>query len=206
MTWKVLKGLGMAYGLLLSAAVGGLAFANLAGVLAMILVFGGERAPDASVVRSAMNWGWTIGVGVALAGAVLSYRRRRRVNPPSNDKHAQKTERDQVDRVDSQDAARGTRHGLLASVGWGGVFGALIGAMFGGTLVLLWFSLTYSPFAPQSWVGSVSVERQRTTSARQESVLTTDHPVVFYAFGVPIVLGATAGAVLGGVYGVTDVK
>lgn len=88
-----------------------------------------------------------------------------------------------------------------------GFMGAILGMLMGASFLLLWFSITYSPFAPPEWVSSVSVEkRNRSAGERRESGFATDHPVALIAFGAPIALGATAGAVLGAVGGVYQEK
>jgi hypothetical protein len=78
--------------------------------------------------------------------------------------------------------------------------------MLGGSFLLLWFSITYSPFAPREWVSSVSVERRRVDRAYEEPLLTTDHPVALFAFFGPVALAAAGGAVFGAVNGVYEVK
>ena len=108
---------------------------------------------------------------------------------------------------ESKHRQQAKRHGMLASAAWGGFFGALLGAALGATFILLWFSLTYSPFAPQDWVSSVSVERQHVgTSRREVPVTTTDHPVALLVFGLPVALGAIGGALFGGIVRVSDVE
>jgi hypothetical protein len=194
--------LAIGYALLLTLAAGGLAFANIFGFVATALRFGGETAPDTTATKTWMHVGWVVGVCIALLGAVVQMRKRR----------AKKAIGDASDETDDQhepkpSSGEGRRHGLFASAAWGGFFGALLGAALGGTFILLWFSITFSPFAPREWVESVSVERQRVgTSGREEPVATTDHPVVLIAFGVPVIVGTIAGAAFGGVVGVTDLE
>ena len=102
---------------------------------------------------------------------------------------------------------KGRRYGRLASTALGGLGGALLGGMLGGTFLLLWFSIAYSPFAPRLWVSSLTVERQRAgSSVRIEPVTATNHPTAQIAFGAPLLLGAITGAVFGGVAGVTEEK
>lgn len=205
MLFKIGKSIVVGYGILLTLAAGGLVFANIVGFLAGAVQFGGTRAPDTAAIQTWMHGGWIFGVGVALFGVIVkqiqkSRKQRRRTE-------AKPAEEPLQPETVQQETPQGRRHGLFASMAWGGFGGALLGGMLGGTFILLWFSLTYSPFAPREWVSSVSVERQRTgTSGREEPVLTTDHPVAVYAFGIPLVLGGIAGAVFGGVSGVYDVE
>ena len=196
----MLKRLAIGYGLLLTLAAGGLAFANIFGFVATALHFGGETAPDPTSTKTWMHIGWVFGVCIALSGAVVKMRKspRKQATSESPDETGQEPE-------PTQSPREGRRHGLLASAAWGGFVGALLGGMLGATFVLLWFSITYSPFAPSEWVSSVSVERQHVgTSRRKEPVALTDHPVAVIAFGTPLILGTIAGAVFGGVTRVTD--
>ena len=197
-----LKRLAIGYGLLLTLAAGGLAFANIFGFVATAIHFGGETAPDTAAAKTWMHIGWVFGVCIALLGAVVQMRKRRAKQ--SGGEASEETGQEQEPRQASQE---GRRHGLFASAAWGAFFGALLGTALGVTFILLWFSITYSPFAPKDWVESVSVERQRVgTSGREEPVSTTGHPVALIAFGVPVAFGTIAGAVFGGVVRVTDVE
>ncbi len=177
-----LKRLAIGYGLLLTLAAGGLAFANIFGFVATAFQFGGETAPDTTATKTWMHIGWFFGVCIALLGAVVQMRKRRAKQ--TSGEASEETSQEQDPKQASQE---GRRHGLCASAAWGAFFGALLGAALGVTFILLWFSITYSPFAPRDWVESVSVERQRVgTSGREEPVATTDHPVALIAFGVPV--------------------
>jgi hypothetical protein len=69
--------------------------------------------------------------------------------------------------------------------------------LFGGSLMLLWFSLTLSPFGPESWNASLSLTDLSVNQSRHRHAMATNHPIAFYAFFGPIVLGAIAGAVMG---------
>lgn len=205
MWFKIGKAIVVGYGILLTLAAGGFVCANLAGFVRGAFLFattyGAERAPDASPVQTWTHSGWVLGVVVALTGVIVKMRRKSR----KKSARKQKSRGDAAEQnADSQQITQtGRRLGFLASTALGGLGGSLVGGMFGATLILLWFSLTYSPFAPQGWGSSVSVERRRVTaSGRREPVLTTDHPVAVYAFGIPFVLGGIAGAVFGGVGGV----
>jgi hypothetical protein len=97
-----------------------------------------------------------------------------------------------------------SHHGVLASAGIGAACCGLLGATLGGTFLLLWFSLAYSPFSP-GWDRTLAVERDRTVSrSRVRWVHTTKHPFALSAFFVPTALGATSGAVIGGVGSMTQ--
>lgn len=198
MVVTALKRFAVGYGLLVTLAAGGLAFANIFGFAVTAISFGGESAPDTTPIKTWMNIGWVFGVSIALLGAVIRFRKGRPRPAPS-----------EVSEVIAEEiepsSSRSPRHGLLPSAAWGGFFGALLGTALGASFVLLWFSIAYSPFAPKDWATSVTVERQSVgASRREEPVALTDHPVALYAFGLPVALGAIGGAVFGGVVRVSD--
>lgn len=208
MLFRLLVLIAKGYALLLSLAAGGLIFANLFGVIVTLFQVGGaslagsERAPDPTVATTWIHAGWCVGVVVAAIGGAIAfwkYRQQKMVQP---EKLQTESVQPQPDLGESKKQCR--RHGRLASMGYGGLLGAFLGGMLGGTFILIWFSLTYSPFAPQKWVASVSVERQRTSTALEEPIATTDHPVALWAFAAPLAFGAAAGAVMGAVYGACD--
>jgi hypothetical protein len=200
---KAIRWLVAGYGMLLIVAAGGFAFANLGGLVAGALQFGAAEAPGATVIQTWMHRGWIFGAGVALFGIVMKLRKKRKQRAARGAEDSDRGRRRQVRRRRPQ----GRRYGRLASTAVGGLGGALLGGMLGGTFVLLWFSITYSPFAPRDWASSVTVARQGTGSiVRKKPAATSDYPVVQLAFGAPLVLGAITGAVFGGVAGVTEVK
>ena len=201
----VLKWLALGYALLLTLAAGGLAFANIFGWVATAVQFGGESAPDTTSTKTWMHVGWVFGACIALIGAGWQARNNGRKKQAGDAPN--KVERQlEADPESTPSSPQGRRHGRFASAAFGGFFGTVIGAALGVTFILLWFSITYSPFAPRDWVESVSVERQRAgTSGREVPVATTRHPVALIAFVVPVALGAMAGAVVGGVVRATDV-
>lgn len=201
MWFKIGKAIAVGYGILLTLAAGGFVCANIAGFFRGVIQFamtsGDQKAPDPTVVQTWTHAGWVFGVGIALLGAIVKFRKSRKKR---SRKRKDNTEQD----ANSQHTSRkGRRLGPVASSALGGLGGGLLGGMLGATFIMLWFSLTYSPFAPHDWVSSVSVERRRTgASGQKDLVHTTDHPVALYAFGIPLVIGGIAGAVFGGVAGV----
>ena len=205
MVWKILKWVGTGYGLLLTMAGGGLAFANIVGAITAAVQFGGQRAPDVEVMRTWMHGGWVFGVFIALVGAIATYRKRAKKRQLSPDSVDEQPSQLAPEPSSEQSASVGRPHGLLGSLAWGGIAGGILGTMLGCTFILLWFSVAYSPLAPRGWASSVSVEKHRVAgTAREEPVSVTNHPVALAAFAVPMVLCTVAGAVFGGVFGVTD--
>ncbi|QDT99572.1 hypothetical protein [Gimesia aquarii] len=192
------------YGLLLAMAVGGLVFANLFGLIAFFVLaqeWVSDRLQASGGTESVLWWmhcGWFVGAGLALFGTVTQ-----------NQKIKKRSFQVSVDHEDEPETPapkkwkkkrRTKPSGILSSIGVFSLFGGFLGLMLGGSLLLFWFSLTYSPFAPAGWASSVSVEqRQEPGSGQTKSMMTTNHPVAFYLFGTPIVLGITAGALAGGI-------
>ncbi|MBN73010.1 MAG: hypothetical protein CME32_27460 [Gimesia sp.] len=198
------KRLAQGYGLLLAMAAGGLVFANLFGLGAFLIQEIGsdnQRAASLELYGWWMHCGWWVGVGLALTGAVTRKRSTQTKTVGEQTTADADTESADLARPESGKwKTVGKRSGVLSSIAFFGCAGGFAGLMLGGSLLLLWFSLAYSPFAPAGWASSVKVE-QRAGSLLPENkeVMTTTHPVALYAFGVPIGLGATAGAIIGGV-------
>ena len=190
------------YVLLLIMAVGGLAGANFFGMFGYFLAeiaSDGTHAPDCTIMKWCMHAGWFVGVGVALFGKIMQ---QRKAAKSSSDEAEQGQTKPKKRASKKKSKKTGEPDGILSSTFWGGVIGGIGGLMLGLSFVLLWFSLTYSPFSPEGWVESVKVERQRKIgSAQKEYVMTTKHPVAVYAFCIPLVLGVATGGVIGGVAG-----
>jgi hypothetical protein len=181
------------YVLLLTVAAGGLVGANAAAFVPAIAEFFFNPEGRATQPATYLHWmhgGWLIGAAFAVLGAFM---RRRR----------------SADRLHSQQQHRRAGHtsaetahsprGLLASAGVGAFCCGLLGAMLGGSFLLLWFSLAYSPFSP-GWEKSLALKPNGLSGGvRRHWAHTTSHPVALLAFFGPIALGAASGAVLGGV-------
>ncbi len=180
------------YLLLLVTAAGALAGANIFGVLAGLateLFSDGHHAPKSDLYMWGVHGGWCIGAGIAFVGAILKHRRSKK--------------RDSDDPLKKRSWIQSSRtkpSGILSSIGSFGVVGGILGLLVGGSFALLWFSVAYSPFAPKDWATSIkSMPNPKVGAVREFSWVATSHPVAVYAFGAPIVLGVTAGAIVGGV-------
>ena len=197
------------YVLLLTVAAGGLVGANVAGFVPAIGEFAANapRAPDPKFVRSWVHGGWTVGAVLFFAGAVGQALRSGRKGHDAVERTAAARATQRSRPAPGRPKARdfrvtiGSRRcGILGSAGVGGLVGGFLGLMLGASLLLLWFSLAYSPFAPGGWASTVSLETIGHGTARpRKRALSTDHPVALYAFGGPIALGAFGGAVACGV-------
>jgi hypothetical protein len=178
------------YFLLLTVAVGGFVGANFAvfvPVIAEIFFNPSGRATQPATYLRWIHAGWLVGAAFALVGSVLQ--RRRSMQRKSRTEHHSATSAEAVT----------TPRGVLASAGVGALCCGLLGAMLGGSFLLLWFSLAYSPFSP-NWDRTIAVERDRTFPQRSGHwVHTTTNPIALGLFFGPMVAGAASGAVLGGV-------
>ncbi len=195
----LLKRLAVGYGVVLTLAAGGLAFANIFGIAVTAIQFGAEDAAETMPTRTVMHVGWVFGVCVALVGAIQQIRKR------GWSLATHESASGEVNGQQEQPATEGAKRGVLVSAAWGSFFGAILGAALGVTFILLWFSIAYSPFAPKGWGASIKVERERVGASRiEEPVAKTRHPVALYAFGLPVALGVVGGAVFGGLVRVSD--
>jgi hypothetical protein len=206
---RTATGFSRAFALLCITAAGGLIGANLAAVLSGPFVFDlqGEQ------FAQCLHGGWIAGAALFLFGALT--KRLRVISSsligltPDPPKETQRTPNDPS--PTGVEAVRRRRRvirlregrpvGVPLGIALGAVAGSILGGLLGGTLLLLWFSFTYSPFAPVGWASSVRIERQptRNTLRRERPASTTQHPVARALFFGPAALGAMAGAVFGGV-------
>ncbi|HSG71427.1 MAG TPA: hypothetical protein VLA12_13485 [Planctomycetaceae bacterium] len=193
------------YSKLILVAVGDLVGANLAGVLGMILA----SENKAEVIRPWTEWGWIIGTGLSVIGALTG--RLRFINGQL-DRISARSSNDNVDSEQESIISVQNSHssesntelkqtGFFSAVAFFGFIGGLLGSILGGTFLLFWFSLAYSPIAPAGWAGDVKVEREvhLTGTNTRRSILKTDNAVAIRLFLVPALIGGAIGAVAGGV-------
>ncbi len=196
------KRIAQGYGLLLAMAIGGLVFANLFGFGAFLvheITSDSQRAASTEPYQWWMHCGWMVGVGLALIGARTQKRASKKRSKSKQTEH-QDEPVNRTSRESGSWKTVGKRSSVFSSIGFFSFIGGFLGLMLGGSLMIFWFSIAYSPLAQAGWTSSISIEqRQDPSSGLTESAITTSHPVVFYIFGTPIALGVTAGAVLGGV-------
>lgn len=194
------KWLWSGYQLLLVLAAGGFIGANLAGFVAGVIEFASnaQRAPTPDLYKGWMHGGWLVGAGLFFVAEIL---RRRSKKRSTAGKRLQR-ESEQSARGFSPSQNHGRPAGRLTAIGVGSLIGAFLGLLLGASFLLLWFSLTYSPFAPGGWASSVTLEWLNIPPELPEPVLATDHPVALYTFCVPIALGAIVGGLFGCLPGV----
>jgi hypothetical protein len=187
--------LAKSYTVLLTVAIGGFLGANLAGVVFgwadMLFLNPKGKATPPEVSERWMHGGWLVGGGGALVGCIVHGLRSRK-RSPVNDQ-----QQDRGWRVPAYPSSRS----VLASAGVGVVVFGILGMMLGGSFLILWFSLAYSPL-PTGWGSSVTLERDWMVTQPRGLPLhpllhTTHNPVALYAFLGPIVLGVVIGAAFG---------
>ncbi|MBX3442038.1 MAG: hypothetical protein KF774_06505 [Planctomyces sp.] len=188
------------YALLLAVAVSGFLGANLAGLMPGLgehLFADNQRAAAPETHRRWIHAGWIAGAALALvAGAVRALRSSRRGEMTG---HA--ADLDRQARRTARLAAYRSPESTLGAAAAGAVGFGFLGAMLGGTLLLFWFSLAYSPFLPAGSQPAVKVERDtRAEQPRGESrprlIHATGNPVATALFFVPVIAGATGGAAI----------
>jgi len=82
----------------------------------------------------------------------------------------------------------------------GGLAGGMVGFLLGANLLIFWFSLAYSPFAPKQVASSIEVVREdRPGSVFKRPVMRSSHPVSLYICLTPAAIGILAGATAAGI-------
>jgi len=170
------------YGFLLTIAAGGLICANIFGMLGHAVNILGKLELSR---QHLMHGGWLLGVLAAGVGGAIKWWKTKPIVIPHKSSRSELEE------------PQGTRHGVLGSMFWCGVIGTVLGVMLGLSFVLLWFSVAYSPIAPESWVKSIKTVEHRRPNGRREHGVSSNHPMLWYAFGIPVGLGTVSGLACG---------
>lgn len=201
MWWRVGKSAIWAYGVLFMTAVGGLLGAQLAGLIGAMVFPSDHTGVQA---QAWIHGGWYAGTLLAFVGAVTGRLRfisgGSVVRPTKAGKQATESSPEPPTPPAPEPNRRRTQPtGVLRAAGTLGLIGGFVGMFFGCSLLVFWFSLTYSPYAPKTWRSSVAVKMDRTRPGEpRRPVMTTSHPVALGLVAVPAALGATAGIVGGG--------
>jgi|GEM_PF-1546583 hypothetical protein len=204
MWWSVEKSVAKAFGILWMTALGGFLGANLAGVIGASFFVPENKAV---YVQPWVHGGWCVGALLALGGAVagklrmqsgsgFSFRKKNAgTDEPPSDENALEAPaaHESVEETSKQSS-------VLSAAGGLGLIGGFVEMVFGCSLLVFWFSLASSPFAPGGWASSVEVKRERVNQSQSaQPVATTDHPVALYLVLVPAAIGLTTGVVGGGI-------
>ena len=111
----------------------------------------------------------------------------------------QTAENEQTDaRRKSPDAQPKKKSSVIGAAAFFGMLGGLGGTIAGGSLLVFFFSLAYSPLAP-SWRKSVSVEDVSTDPSGNQKAMVSRDDIAWKIVLVPAGIGLTIGAIVGGV-------
>ncbi|MCC9608956.1 hypothetical protein LOC68_07660 [Blastopirellula sp. JC732] len=201
MWWTIGKRVLGVLGILWMTAVGGILGANLLGIIGT--QFFATENKDLYV----MPWshaGWYLGTILFFLGAVTG--RLRFINGTSLGSSSGGTADESTAQEEKAVAALKAEQvketsGVLGSAFAGGLAGGVLGLLLGANLLTFWFSLAYSPFAPQQVVSSVEVvhESQPAGSVFKRPIMRSSHPIALYLCLTPVALGVVGGATAAGV-------
>lgn len=181
-------------------AVGGILGANL---LAFIGTQFFVNRNAAEYVRPWSHVGWCLGALLFFFAAVTG--RLRFINGSGLGNRSAATAKDPSIGNDGVEvAAKSERYeatsGALGFVLAGGLAGGILGFLLGANLLIFWFSLAYSPFAPRQVVSSVEVVREdRPGSVFKRPLMRSSHPVALSICLVPAAIGILAGVTAAGI-------
>ncbi|MBM4090495.1 MAG: hypothetical protein FJ276_13895 [Planctomycetes bacterium] len=162
-----------------------------------------------------MQCGWTLGAVVAAIGLPLGWVRpnERRFSFPRPvklrqslaervaDRRRKRAESGKraSDREDSCDLGSAVKGAGLC-----GLIGTVLGFVLGMFLMMCWFSLAMSPFAPGGWFDALEFLSEPSRGGGGGTSVSSSHPMAISLVLVPpLVLGA-AGFVGGGIYGLVS--
>lgn len=196
MWWTIGMRVLNAFVVLWMAAVGGIVGSNLLAIIGT-LFFIPEN--NAVYVQPWAHAGWYLGTILFFFGAVTG--RLRFINGTGLGSMAgqvtqEATARDNPAATDTKHKPQNERSSVLKWVAAGGLAGGFLGFLLGANLLIFWFSLAYSPFAPKQVVASVKVVQEpRPGSVFKRPVLQSNHPVALYLCLTPAAAGTLAGAI-----------
>ena len=150
-----------------------------------------------------MRWGWVGGAVFGLIGALTG--RLKMINGSIDRVTERRSSEKKVDAsaADAAEASPPRRDigWILQGAGTLGLLGALLGAFVGGTLLLFWFSISFSPFAGTDWFESITTERLSANEAGRSGrdVTVTRHPIALYLFLIPFAFFLLVGILVGGI-------
>jgi hypothetical protein len=108
---------------------------------------------------------------------------------------------------DAADEPTGTPIKGFPAMVLGAFGGSILGIILGGALLMMWFSLSLSPWPMEGWFESLrwdSAEGQRHDDSRAGGIgMATNHPVAIAMFCIPIAMLGVTGAIAAGFGGVS---
>jgi hypothetical protein len=182
------------------AAIGGILGANLLAIIGTQFFVPENKAVD---VQPWSHAGWYCGTLLFFVGAVTGQLRvlngtslRSHSRQPTSESTTSNHEASVLAEPRPDRAPADVLKCLFA----GGLAGGFLGFLLGANLLVFWFSLAYSPFAPRQVVSSVKVVReQQPGSVFKRPVLRSSHPVSLLLCLAPAAGGALTGAAVAAV-------
>jgi hypothetical protein len=155
----------------------------------------------------ARHWGWILGAVVAAVGAPFGWVR---LGPDGKSRRSIFALPMQRIRASSKGTRSGItggrkrRTGAFKAAAAGGFLGLLTGGVLGGVLLMIWFSISMSPFAPAAWNRSVALRKDRPARIhrqRERTNLSTKNTIPLTLFFGSVVVLGTTGLITGAVFG-----
>lgn len=200
MWWTIAKRVLRVFIVLWMTAVGGILGANLLAIIGTHFFVPENKGV---YVQPWSHAGWYVGTLLFFIGAVTG--RLRFINGTSlGSRSAQTTEEVTASNdgvaVPSNPEQPKEQSSVLGFVFAGGLAGGVLGFLLGANLLIFWFSLAYSPFAPKQVVSSVEVvHEQQPGSVVKRPVMRSSHPISLYLCLTPAAVGILAGVTAAGV-------
>jgi hypothetical protein len=200
MWWNIGKCVLRVFIVLWMTAIGGILGANLLAIIGTLFFVPENKGV---YVQPWSHAGWYLGSLLFFFGAVSG--RLRFFNGTGLGSRSAQTFEVPATSTDgvattSQSAEPQEPNSVLMSILAGGLAGGFLGFLLGANLLIFWFSLAFSPFAPKQVVSSVKVvEEQRPGSVFKRPVMRSNHPVALYLCLTPAAVGGLAGATAAGV-------
>ena len=195
MWWTIGKSVFRVCCCLWMAAIGGILGANLLAIIGTQFFVPENKAV---YVQPWSHAGWYGGTLLFFFGAVTG--QLRVLNGTSLKSHSrQPTSESKTGNHEAAVLAEPRQHrapgDFLKCLFAGGLAGGFLGFLLGANLLIFWFSLAYSPFAPRQVVLSVKVvHEQQPGSVFKRPVLRSSHPVSLLLCLTPAAGGALTGA------------
>lgn len=200
MWWKTGKFVLRVFSVFWMAAVGGILGSNLLAVIASLFLVPENKGV---YVQPWAHAGWYAGTLLFFIGAAsgrLKFINGSGFGGGSSRALPQTISAEADPIVEKPDEPQDNQNSFLNGVVVGGLVGGGLGLLLGANLLIFWFSLAYSPFAPKPVVSSVEVVQERQPgSVFKRPVMRSSHPVSLYICLTPAVVGACAGAIALGV-------
>jgi hypothetical protein len=200
MWWTIGKRVMSVFVILWMTAVGGILGANMLAIIGTQFFIQENKG---EYVQPWSHAGWYAGTILLFIASVtgrLRFMNGTRLGGLSTQSAQQpETRNDRAAASETSDQHKEPSSGL-SFIFVGGLAGGFLGFLLGANLLIFWFSLAYSPFAPKQVVSSVEIVReQRPGSVFKRPVMRSSHPISLYLCLTPAAIGILAGATAAGI-------